>query len=328
MNTMSEETATRKYNKNDWDEVRVAFSSSLMVDTRLISLAQNVELKDWPIKGEGETPSKYIDFTWEEINELPGLADRPERIDLLISILKETMAFDDPFGEMVNTVENATERDDTLERTLASLGIPRDCPLRFGALSSDTLDFCEGEGIKTIGQFASFSENMAQNVVVGGDFKALLNALMSQDHLGIARFLPYRPHEKGLHLMESVGLLVSQLSDSERYSMLKRLGYKLNDTQAAKARLSRDQLSQLEEILMRRIEELVEYFKDEVSEVKKKVNSGTRLERCFVVLNDEEREVIGAAMLSRVLKSNASGAPADEAPRKRGGFFSKLFGRS
>ncbi len=327
MNTMSEETAARKYDKKAWDETRLAFSNSLMVDTRLLSLSQNVELPDWPIKGESETPSKYIDFTWEEINEIPGLADRPERIDLLISILKETMAFDDPFGDMVDTVENATEKDDTLGRTLQELEIPQDCPLAYSALSPDTLDFCQAEGIKTIGEFAGFSQNMAQNIVVGGDFKSLLNALMGRDEEGIARYLPFRPHHKGLHLVEAIGLLVGQLSDAERYSLLKRYGKKLNDAQTAKARLSREQIAKLEEILERRVSDMTDFFKADLVDIRKRMNSGTTLQRCFVVLDNEERELIGATILGRILKSSSAVKSEVEPAKSSGGFFSRLFGR-
>lgn len=176
-----------KYNKRDWDETRLAFSTSLMIDTPLLSLAQNVELPNWPIKGDAQTPAFYIDLSWEELNEVPGVGDQPKRIDMLIDILRETMAFDDPFSEMVSMVEDANENDETLDKNLARLEIPNDFPLTLGALSADTQEFCKNEGIDTVGAFAQFSQKMAQNIIVGGDFRELLNALVNSDEQTIAR---------------------------------------------------------------------------------------------------------------------------------------------
>eukprot|EP01035_Chromulina_nebulosa_P052927 gene52927-72240_t len=39
-----------KSTAKDWDEVRAAFATSIMVDTAISSLAQNLDAPDWPIK--------------------------------------------------------------------------------------------------------------------------------------------------------------------------------------------------------------------------------------------------------------------------------------
>ena len=44
-----------KSTAKDWDEVRTAFATSIMVDTSLSSLAQNLDAPDWPLKGKDET---------------------------------------------------------------------------------------------------------------------------------------------------------------------------------------------------------------------------------------------------------------------------------
>jgi len=40
------------FTAKDWDEVRSAFASSIMVDTALSSLAQNLDGPDWPVKSK------------------------------------------------------------------------------------------------------------------------------------------------------------------------------------------------------------------------------------------------------------------------------------
>ena len=65
------------------------FHTSIMVDTALSSLAQNLDGADWPLAGGGETPAKYIDLTFDELKTCPGLNGQPQRVDQLIDILEE-----------------------------------------------------------------------------------------------------------------------------------------------------------------------------------------------------------------------------------------------
>jgi len=314
----------------EWEDIRLRFFNSLLVDTPIHSLIQNLEMGvSWPIEGPQEVPSKYIDFGWEEVNEVPGIAGHPERLNLLITVLRETIAFDDPFGEMVTTVESATDRDNALERTLEALQIPKDCPLRFGALSEETLSFCEGEGVTTVGEFANFAERMAQNILVGGDFKAALNALVTQDELGVARYFPYRPQEKGVHLVEAIGLRVGQLSEEARHSLLKRYSFKRPGFSYEKARLGREDVLRLEQKLEAEVREMGRYFNTEIQAILVQVGVGICLDRRFVVLNDEEIEFISSALLARVMKLGQEHAPTPRqvAPRSRG-FFARLFRRA
>jgi hypothetical protein len=124
-----------KSTAKDRNEVRTAFASSIMVDTALSSLAQNLDGPDWPIKGKDETPAKYIDLTFEEVIELLQLKGQsPERMDQLVSLLKETLAFDSPFGDMVEQIQAASERDNPLLKNLAKLGIPENFPIALAAL--------------------------------------------------------------------------------------------------------------------------------------------------------------------------------------------------
>ena len=70
-----------KYTIRDWDETRAAFATSIMVNTALSSLAQNLDGPDWPLKGKDETPAKYIDLGYEEVIEYLAMKGQPvERI--------------------------------------------------------------------------------------------------------------------------------------------------------------------------------------------------------------------------------------------------------
>jgi hypothetical protein len=206
-----------KYNAKDWDEVRSAFSASIMVNTALSSLAQNLDGPDWPVKGKDETPAKYVDLSYDEMIELLALKGQPPgRADQLVGILKDTLAFDNPFGDMVVQAEAAEKKDNQLLKNMARLEIPENFPIALTAVGADTREFCKLEKLTTLGEFAVFAQDMSQNVIVGGDFRKLLNSLSHIDERTLAECVPFRPGAKGLHLLEALAQAASSPAPAER----------------------------------------------------------------------------------------------------------------
>jgi hypothetical protein len=285
-----------KTSAREWDQVRGAFATSIMVDTSLHSLAQNLDGVDWPVKGTEETPAKYIDYSLEELTEVLQLkGQKPEVVDQLVSILRETLAFDNPFGEMVAQTEEAGARDNPLLRNLARLGIPENFPIVLTGLDATTLEFCRLEHLSTLGEFAVFAQGMAQNVIVGGDFRKLLNALSHVDEAALSQVLPFRRGSRGLHLVEAV----AQVADAPD--------------------------------AVQRVELAVTWFRDELAAIERELAAGATLERQFVVLGNPAREAKGAALLRphvRLARPRADEPAAASAPAKRkSGVFGWLFGR-
>ena len=197
-------TVTPATTAKDWDDVRTAFSSSIMVDTSLSSLAQNLDGLEWPFGGSDEKASTYLDYTFGELRaEFEGRGN-PAAAELLIQILRETLSFDEPFGEMVKQTEVAKPRDNPMLRTLGRLDIPENFPLSLTVFDESTRDLCRLEQVETIGQFALFAQGVSQNVIVGGAFRELLNALAQVDEKALGRFLPLRFGSTGLHFVESL----------------------------------------------------------------------------------------------------------------------------
>jgi hypothetical protein len=282
-----------KSTPKEWDEVRSAFATSIMVDTSINSLAQNLDGPEWPIKAKDESPAKYIDLTFDEAVELLQLkGQKPELLDQLIGILKETLAFDSPFGEMVEQAKEAAERDNPLLKNLAKLGISENFPITLTALEPGTLEFCKLEGRHTLGEFAVFAQSMAQNVIVGGDFKKLLNALSHVDEAALAEVLPFRRGQKGLHLIEALAHC-SRSADG-----------------AARAEVA------------------ASWFRDDLNAIEQDLAAGGALERHFVVLGNPELERKAQALVRPLLRLPAGAAaakPAEE--KKKAGLFGWLFGR-
>ncbi len=200
-----------------WDEARTAFASSIMVDTALSSLSENLDGPQCPGKGKKDSPADYIDLGYEEAVEMLAMRGYPVGIIAdLITIFTETLAFDDPFGDMVEQSESAAETENHIIENLGKLTIPGNFPIRPTSLSKDAQGFCEFESLSTLTEFAVFAQGMSQNVIVGGDFKMLLNAPSHGDEKSIAKFLPFRPAHKGLHLIEAIGGLVRTMRDMDR----------------------------------------------------------------------------------------------------------------
>lgn len=317
------------YTAKDWDEIRTKFRGSLMIDTNLSSLAQNLEGADWPVKGDDEKPSKYVDFTWEELLMLPEIAGKEDRVQHLVGILKETLSFDDPFGDMVAQVEETAAKENPILKTLSRLNIPENFPLKLVNLSEGTRVVCASEGVKTIGEFANLGQQMSTKVVLGGDFRTLLNVLTHGDEEGIAQFLPYRKGSTGLHLPEALGLASAGLPRADQLGLAKVYGARLTPTELGAAKpLAPEQITKHEGMVRLGITAALDWFKEEKAALTKQLGEGVTLERYLVVINDPAREAIAARIAGPLLGGVATArvaAPSAGQDDKKGGFFSRLF---
>ncbi|HRE83780.1 MAG TPA: hypothetical protein PLN52_22235 [Opitutaceae bacterium] len=295
-----------RYNSKQWDEIRGSFSTSIMVDTPLHSLAQNLEGPDWPIKDKKETPAGYIDLTFSEVQEVLAEKGQPmERFDQLVDILKETLAFDNPFGDMVEQAAESSERDNPLLKTMARLEIPENFPIEYTALQTSTLDFCRLEKITTLGQFAVFAQGLSQAVIVGGDFRALLNALSHVDEPALAKYLPFRVGHKGLHLVEALAQLARTIPADQRTLLLTKPTLVNPSIRENAARLAT-------------------FFSTERSTIRTQLAApGASLGRILVIINDPTIESLVAALLTPHVKSDA---PAPVAVAKKS-WFGRLFSK-
>ncbi|MDB6092516.1 MAG: hypothetical protein JWM32_78 [Verrucomicrobia bacterium] len=247
--------ADNKYTPQDWEKIRKDFASSIMVNTPLSSLAQNLDGPDWPVKGKEETPASYIDLSYDEMVTMITMKGMSAaKADFLISVLKETLAFDNPFGDMVEQAAVSSAKDNQLLKNLGKLDIPETFPITLTALTPDTIEFCRLEKLGTLGEFCVFSQNMSQSVIVGGDYRRLLNALSHIDEATLAECLPFRPGAHGLHLIEAL-------------------------VQATKA-----------PVPAARAQQAADFFKAEFIEIKKDLENGGSLQRHLMVLGNPAAE--------------------------------------
>ncbi len=329
---MNPSSPTGKFSPADWDKVRIAFQGSIMIETSLNSLAQNLDMPDWPLPGKLETPAKYIDLNFDELRATPGLSGHPERIEQLVKILKETLAFDQPFQDMVAVTDEIEARDNPILKNLNRLSIPDDYPLTLVALTPEARDFSANEGITTLKQFALFAQNISQSVIVQGDFRAFLNALSHLDEKTMAQFLPIREGVKGVHLLEGLALTVRAHPVSIQAGLARHYGARLGVTDTMEAdQVNSTTLNESEELLRQQTAMYVEYFKTEHTELQRELDNGVPIARLAVVLKDPLIETIVTNLLKPYMKLPQRGAsqftsapPLDEEPVKKPGLFAKI----
>lgn len=322
----SSSSTSPRYTEQDWEEIRAAFMSSIMVETHLARLAENLGV-DWPYESADETPAKYLAHSYDELVAMKGFQESPEQLDILIDILKDTMSFDDPFGEMVENVDS--DKEDEAIKILQKLRIPLDFPIRYCWFSEDTRMFCEAEEIETVEHFIRFSQNMAENVVVGGDFRGLLNAIANQNSDGISQHIPIRIGYNGVFLAESIGLAVKSLGQDELYELALKHGAQLSDEEeASRRKLMPPEIEKAEGLLRQKLEDVLSFFPEQKVELQEKIGEGISLERYFMVINNPKREAIAVALIGDMVDGIAPKADSTKKAKKKKkkGFFAKLFG--
>jgi len=316
-----------------WEKVRQAFKTSIMVNTALSSLAQNLDGPDWPVTGADEKPAKYLDLSYDALVAMPELAGHPKRVELLINILKETQAFDDPFGEMVSETAETANKDNPILKNMAKLGIPEDFPLSLVALLPETRDYCNLENISTLRDFALFAQNLSQTVVVSGDFRAFLNALSHIDEPTLTLYMPFRPGAKGMHLLEGVALTVRAQPDDVQAALAKRFGARLgtSDLDSA-AHASNLETAATEQMLTQQAAVYIEYFQADLATLQQQVDDGVPLSRLAAVLNNPILETVVTGLLKPYVRQPAPSAPArttappldEDSPDRKKGFLAKF----
>lgn len=312
------DTNIEKYSSEEWEHIRKRFYNSILNETEIAKMGQNVGIS-WPFKGKDETPAKYVDFDFEELQSVPGLVGKMSRVKRLMDILRETLAFDDPFGDMVDTVESESEEDDTFSRILNKLEIPTDYPADFLHFSKETEDLLESEDVRTLMECVHFGQNIARSAVIGGDLKSFLNGLAHKDDRAMAKHMPYRRGERGLHLAEAVGLICAGLDKPTQLHLLQKGGVALSEEEE-KLLSSASELD-IEASIKNSLEKLDKvggWFSREMPDLEQTFITDGSPERFFISINEPRTERI-AIELSRLRFAPEAG--------KTPGFFGRIFGR-
>ncbi len=287
MNTPPQRAAT-KVTPAAWEEIRVAFHRSILIDTPLASLAQNIEGCAWALQDPDERPSAYVDLSHADVlDRLRARGLSPARFDDLVEILRGTLEFDQSFGAMLSAPrgDSADKLAEGVQRNLERLGIPVEFPISLCAFAPGTKTFCREQGMVTLGHFLVFSRRASRAVIVGGEFRDVLNAIAHIDEGTLARFLPFRPKSSGLHLVEAIALLVRPLDLEQRVMISRQSGV-------------------LPAELNEKLRETCVYFEKQLDQLRAQHEAGTPLSRLVVSLDDLSLESAVCAVLGALFNGN------------------------
>jgi len=274
----------------EWDELRLAFHRSILMDTPLASLAQNIDGCVWPIRTPDETPCAYMDLSHVEVFAALRARSLPlSRFDDLVEIMRGTLSFDNSFGAMlpVTAVGPSDTLGEGLKKSLARLDIPEEFPLELCAFTPGTKTFCRAEGMATLKDFLLFAGRASRKAVVGGEFRELLNAVAHVDEATLARYLPFRPKSTGLHLIEALALLVRPM-DIEQRVLVARNSEEIPD------------------VLKRGVDAYTTYFPSQLKDLRAQVSKGTPVSRMVVSLDDLSLESAVCSLLNSLLDPDAN----------------------
>lgn len=270
-----------------WDLLRTEFQRSLLVETSLPSLAENIDGCVWPISGPDETPGAYIDLNHEElIAKLKAQGQSAKLLDNLADILRGTIAFDESFGDMAGIASKAEAETDPVKRNLERLDISEEFPVRLCNFTPGMQEFCVREGIVNLGQFLSFTRGASRQVFISGEFKELLNAVSYVDEAVIARYLPYRGKTPGLYLVEGLAFIARSLSVEQRAQIVKRP-------------------ENLPPMALVKAQEYAAYFEEQLDGMRAAISAGTPLNRMAAPLDDLALEPATAAILGVLVRKPA-----------------------
>ena len=142
------------------------------------------------------------------------------------------------------------------------------------------------------------AQKMAQNVIVGGDFRSLLNALSNIYETALARHLPFRVGATGLHFIEGLAHAVRAQPLPVRAALRKQLRDPLSQTERDLAsRITGGQIDYALAALTDRAAVLSKWFRDDCRALEQQLAAGEAPSRLVVVLDEPAVEVVVADLL-------------------------------
>ena len=283
----------KKYSADEWEHFRERFSESILKTTEIAELGRSVGIS-WPFKGSGETPEKYIRFSFEELQNVPGLIGKKKRVNDLMDVLREILAFDDPFSNMMDTVEKKNNENRVYKRVLKKLEIPENYPVHLMFFSPETQKLLHKKGVTTLMEAIRFGERLSES---DDDLNSLLSGLALVNESTIRKHLPFRLGQRGLHLPEAVGLMVRNIDEQVRVELLKQAGISVAGSEDSDQETTKSGAKEASlQVVSVRFNELCSWFDTQTDELKQACSSPESIERYFLPINDAEIERVAIAL--------------------------------
>lgn len=277
--------------------MRESLKDSEMADINLCTLAKNLDRK-WPIRGDEETPARYLGYSLEALKQLPEFFGKDSRLPLLYNILLETKQFDDPYAEMVQLFDDYGDEVAQPKTPLEKLEVPADMPVELINFSRETLDSCRQGKHNTISELIAFLEKSKTATTLNEEFREFMRAYNNFDQIALRKLLPLREGSKGIFFAEAIGHMASRLTDQQAATLIYAFSIKCNkeawgESYALPKAGALSLVNQLKEKVLKGFEPMP----DQAQELRAAIESGLNASvRYFVSLDDPELEALALAV--------------------------------
>lgn len=294
-NTVYQEPLT--FTAEDWDKLRESLRDSEMAQVNLCSLAKNLDRK-WPIRGDEETPARYLAYSLEALKQLPEFYGKDSRLPLLYAILLETKHLDDPFADMVEMFDDFGGEVAKPKTPLELLEVPADMPVELMPFSRETLESCRQGKHQTVGQLIAFLELSKTASTLNEEFREFIRAYNNFDKIALRRLLPIREGSRGIFLAEAIGHMARRLTDQQAATLIYAFSIKCNKEAwgegfAMPKTAALALINQFKEKVLKGFEQMP----DQAQELRAAIESGLNASvRFFVSLDDPELEALALAV--------------------------------
>ncbi|MEX0330615.1 MAG: hypothetical protein AB3N64_04255 [Puniceicoccaceae bacterium] len=285
------------FTAEEWDALRESLKDSEMADINLCTLAKNLDRK-WPIRGEEETPARYLDYSLEALKQLPEFYGKDSRLPLLYNILLETKQFDDPYAEMVQLFDDYSDEVQKPKTPLELLEVPVDMPVELMTFSRETLDSCRQGKHNTISELIAFLEKSKTATTLNEEYRELMRAYNNFDQVALSKLLPIRDGSKGIFLAEAIGHMASKLTDQQAATLIYAFNVKCNkeawgDSYVLPKAGALSLINQVKEKVLKGFEQMPDQAQELRAAIESGLNSSVRF---FVSLDDPELEALALAV--------------------------------
>ena len=283
----------KKYSADEWEHFRKRFSESILKKTEIAELGRSVGVS-WPFKGSGETPEKYIRFTFEELQNVPGLIGKKKRVNDLMDVLREILAFDDPFSDMMDTVEKKNNENRVYKRVLKKLEIPENYPINLMFFSPESKKLLHDNGATTLIEAIRVGERLSGS---DNDLNSFISGLALVNESTIRKHLPFRIGQLGLYLPEAFGLMVRNIDKQIQVELLHQAGLSIPESEDSNEEAMKPGAVEASlKVVSVRFNELCTWFGKQTDELKQVCNSPESIERYFLPINDAKIERVSIAL--------------------------------
>ena len=252
----------------DWDTLRARAQSKDWPHSQHMTVIECASLCGlaWYETRDADTVAHFLKMTGLQLIRLPRFGET--KIQRLIQVVGSALEQESGGGVPVEVAEE--ELMQPFCDKLAALGIPDAFPVELAGLPVRIIHYCEKNHVRTLSDLLEVWESMGESYFLSlpnlgrrsvGELRDLASSIRLGNVRALSAWLPMSPSGRGLSLTVGLTRLVRRLTARHREMLEKRLVHGLTlEESAAEFGVTRERVRQIEAILLKETEALLELF--------------------------------------------------------------------